>query len=116
MWPYEGKPDAENLLYKSEDKDEWYLLSVKDIHGLEDVVKPLGLHSVLAHACKSFQDNDCQLLGVDDTLAGYCWWCKEKVPEDLKQLWMLHNFDAAGRQDMSHVASLIEDLEEEEGE
>ena len=111
MWPYEGKPDESNILYVSEEKEDWWLLSVKDIHGLEEVVRPLGLHSVLAHQCLTFQENDCQLLGVDDTMAGFCWWCKERVPGDLKDIWMLHNFEAAGRQDMEHVEALVDEAE-----
>jgi hypothetical protein len=112
MWPHEAKADDTNILYTSEEKPSWHLLSVKAIAELADVLKPAGLYSVPAHKCMNFQDNDSQLLGVDDTMAGYCWWCKEKVPNDLKGLWLLHNFEAAGRQDMSDVERLIEEREE----
>lgn len=109
MWPHEGKPSDENILMTSEEEG-WYLMDVNEIPELGDITKPIGLHSCLAHNCRHFTNEDCQLLGVDDTMAGYCWWCKEKVPDDLKSVWLLHNFEAAGGTSPSNVERLQEEV------
>ena len=113
MWPHECMASPSNILKASEEKEGWFLLSVKDIEGLEDVVKPIGLHSVLGHHCRTFKEGQNQLLGVDDTMAGMCWWCKDTVPEDLKGLWLLHNFEAAGQSDPQHVRQLLDEVADE---
>ena len=107
MWPYAGQANEGNILMRSEEKEKWFLLDIKAIIELEKVVDvPRELRSVCAHICRNFSSNDAQLLGIDDSVAGYCWWCKDKIPGDVRGLWMLHNFDLASDVSRETIDSL----------
>ena len=108
MWPYEVKPKEQYILFTSKEDAGWYLFNVA---GLGVAVVNHGpsaelISSCLGHICPHFEEGYCQLLGLTDSIAGLCWWCKGAVPEDVHSLWMLHNFDAVQLADPEAIKAL----------
>ena len=97
VWPHEARPNPKNTLAVSRDKPAWCLMSVAELLKTNELIGNANrpINSVLGHHCKQFEDKtrEYQLLDLEDTMLGMCWWCKEEAPDDLKGLWMLHNFD-----------------------
>ena len=99
---YSEEAKTDHTLFTSKENGDWHLFEAS-------FPGQSGL-SFLGHICGQFEDfrrgrdsfpvrsaelvNDkFQLLSLNDSAAGFCWWCKERVPDDIRGVWMLHNFD-----------------------
>ncbi len=83
---FDGNPPVE-VLYQSGD---WYIVNKSHTNIWS---RHLALQTTcIAHRCKYF-NNAHQFLDEVDALQGACWWCKEKIPEEIQTLWRLMNAD-----------------------
>jgi hypothetical protein len=106
----ECPPEAEDILFQEEG---WYVLRLDRMlqeDPLDDLLEDLGVASAIGHDCQHFSEmHNVQLLAGDDCLAGYCWWCKEAVPESVQTVWTIHNFDYIRSINTEMVEYCIED-------
>jgi hypothetical protein len=111
------KWSSENMPPTKEDKlfeeNHWYVLKLywtdEDSYGDNKL-----MDSGVGHDCQHFADEPdaVQILGGDDVLAGYCWWCKEEVPESIRTVWTLHNFDFIQQMNKEAIGYCKQDAED----
>lgn len=78
-----GRHTSENVLFT----DETWTMTASNNDGLGS---PTFDGARLWHLCKNDRE---RYQSPYDTIKGECWFCKDKVPEDIRTLWTLYNAD-----------------------